>query len=103
MTKAPSKPFNDTSNALLADPETAAMYLEEILADGDMDLFKQAIRHVAEARFGGMSALAEETDLDRSALYRALSKNGNPRFDTLHKVLHAAGLRLSVQAEAQPA
>lgn len=46
-----------------------------------------------------MTELARETDLAREALYRALSKKGNPRLDTLTKVLHAAGLRLSVTTD----
>ncbi len=96
-TKAkPSASFGPTSDQLLADPQTAAMYLEEILALGDMDHFKQALKDVASARVGGMTELGRETDLAREALYRALSKDGNPRLDTLTKVLHAAGLRLSI-------
>lgn len=97
MTKTPpSKAFNATSDKLLSDPETAAMYLEEILADDDIELFKQALKDVASARVGGMADLARETDLAREALYRSLSRKGNPRLDTLNKVLHAAGLRLSI-------
>jgi len=91
-----SKPFDTSSERLLGDPETAAMYLEEILADGDMDLFKQALKEVASAHVGGMTELAHETKLAREALYRSLSKDGNPRLDTLTKVLHASGLRLSI-------
>lgn len=96
----PSKAFNATSNQLLSDRQTAAMYLEEILADGDMELFKQALKDVASARVGSMAELARETELARESLYRSLSKNGNPRLDTLMKVLHAAGLRLSIAPES---
>lgn len=92
----PSKAFNATSDELLSDIETAAIYLEEILADGDMELFKQALKDVASARVGSMAELARETELARESLYRSLSKRGNPRLDTLTKVLHAAGLRLSI-------
>jgi probable addiction module antidote protein len=95
----PSKAFNPTSDELLSDIETAAMYLEEILADGDMELFKQALKDVASARVGSMAELARETELARESLYRSLSKTGNPRLDTLTKVLHAAGLRLSIAPE----
>ena len=91
-----SRPFKETSKELLKDPVTAAMYLEEMLADGDIEMFKVALKDVAAARVGNMSALASETNLAREALYRSLSRKGNPRLDTLTKVLHAAGLRLSV-------
>ncbi len=95
----PSRSFNATSNELLRDAEAAAMYLEEILADGDMDLFKEALKHVAAARVGTMTELAKETNLAREALYTSLSRKGNPRLDTLNKVLHASGLRLSIATE----
>lgn len=100
MTTKPSRSFDQTSKELLKDPETAAMYLEEILADGDMELFKQALKDVAAARVGNMTKLAQETHLAREALYKSLSRKGNPRLDTLAKVLHAAGLRLSILPES---
>jgi probable addiction module antidote protein len=96
MTDQPSKPFQQTSDLLLQDPQVAAIYLEEILADGDMELFKEALKDVASARLGSMTKLAEEADLAREALYKSLSRQGNPRFETLTKILTAAGLRLSV-------
>ena len=46
-----------------------------------------------------MTELAKETNLARQALYQSLSRKGNPRLDTLSKVLHAAGLRLSIEPE----
>ena len=65
-----SRPFKETSRGMLKDPETAAMYLEEILAEGDIELFKVALKDVAAARVGNMTALARETHLAREALYR---------------------------------
>ena len=91
----PSKPFDETRKQVLSDPKVAAMYLEECLADGDIELFKAALKHVAEAR-GGMSSLSKTTRLNRVALYRALSERGNPSLDTLSKVLGAMGLRMGV-------
>ena len=37
---------------MLKDPETAAMYLEEILAESDIELFKVALKDVAAATPG---------------------------------------------------
>lgn len=42
-----SAPFNDSRKEMLKDPELAAMYLEESLADGDMKAFDQALIHIA--------------------------------------------------------
>jgi probable addiction module antidote protein len=91
-----SAPFDETSRELLKDPETAAMYLEEILADEDIELFKLALKHVAEARLGDMTALSEATHLDRESLNRVLSGESMPRLDTLSTILNALGLRFGV-------
>jgi probable addiction module antidote protein len=97
-----SLPFNESRKALLKDPEVAALYLEESLQDGNMEEFKQALKHVAEARLGGMAALSRTTRLNRESLYRALSEKGNPRLDTLTKVLSAVGLRIGVNVHLDP-
>ncbi|MCZ6800295.1 MAG: putative addiction module antidote protein [Nitrospirae bacterium] len=102
MKKKLSRPFSKTSRDLLKDPKVAAEYLEDILADGNMELFTAALKDVADARLGGVSALSKKTDLNRQQLYKTLSKNGNPRLDTLSEVLHAVGLRMSVTPDARP-
>ncbi|MCK5373844.1 MAG: putative addiction module antidote protein [Alphaproteobacteria bacterium] len=98
MTKR-SIPFNfEKQNELLKDPENAAIYLEGCLADGNMELFREALKKVAKAQ-GGMTALANETGLAREALYRSLSKTGKPQMETVTKALSALGLRLSIVPE----
>lgn len=91
----PSKSYDATRKKALKDPKVAAIYLEECLRDGNMELFTAALKHVAEAR-GGIALLSKETRLNREALYRTLSEGGNPRLDTLSKVLAALGLRIGV-------
>ena len=98
-----SRPFRDTQIEQLKDPASAALYLEEALAAGDTNAFKLALRNVAEARLGGMSGLSEHTKLNREALYRSLSKGGNPTLETLTKVMRALGLRISVAVESTAA
>ena len=82
---------------LRKDPSHAAALLEAALETGDAGDFLAALRTVTEA-CGGVSKIAEETGLNREALYRTLSKRGNPQFSSLLPILQAAGLRLSVQA-----
>jgi probable addiction module antidote protein len=96
MKRRASRPYKETSNKLLSDPEVAAMYLEECLADGNMELFKVALKNVADARLGGMTMLAEETNLGRESLYKSLAKKGNPKLETLTRILSAMGLRFSI-------
>jgi len=100
MAKKVSESFDETRLEVLKDADAAAVYLDECLADGNVALFTEALKHVAKARLGGMSSLADETALGRETLYRTLSKNGNPRLDTLTKVLSAVGLRISITENA---
>lgn len=46
----PSVSFDYTSKELLKDPETASLYLEECLADGDLELLKLALKHVSASK-----------------------------------------------------
>ena len=80
----------------LKDPENAAAYIEAVLEEGDPAGLLQALRNVAESR-GGVSRIARETGLSREALYRTLSKRGNPQLRSLTAILGATGLRLSVR------
>ena len=80
---------------LLRDADIA-LYLEEMLGDGDMRAVPVALRSVADA-VGGMNALSEKTGVSRSTIYRAVSDKGNARLDTLAAILAAFGLRLSVR------
>lgn len=47
------------------------------------------------ARTRNMSKLAKDVGMNRSALYRALSGEGNPEFATILKVVKALGLKLT--------
>lgn len=47
----------------------------------------------------GMAEVARRADVGDKVLFKALSQDGNPTLTTIHKVLHAVGLRLSVVPE----
>ncbi|MGB7978108.1 MAG: addiction module antidote protein [Chlamydiales bacterium] len=81
----------------LQKPEEAAAYLNAALHDDDPHVFLLALRDIAEAR-GGMSWLADESDLNRESLYRTLSLRGNPRFFNLLAVLDAIGLEMTIRS-----
>jgi len=100
MTNKPSVPLDFSGrDELLKDPKHAVAYLEECFVDGNLELFQEALRDVAKAQ-GGMSALARETKISREALYRALSKKGNPQFETIFKVVSAMGFKFSIVPDA---
>jgi probable addiction module antidote protein len=44
-----------------------------------------------------MSDIARETGLSRESLYKALSGEGHPQFETITLVLQALGLRLRAE------
>ena len=90
----PGRPFGESRAEMLKDPELAAMYLEDCLADGDVETFKAALRHVAEARLGGLSALSESAHLSQDDVSRSLSEKGDPGINALTKMLAAMGMRI---------
>lgn len=90
-----SRPFRAVDH-LRSEAERAA-YLDALLEDGDPRVLAVGLRELADSA-GGMAALAEKTGLSRETLYRTLSPSGNPRLDTLGKLLRAMGLRLTVEA-----
>lgn len=84
--------------AWLRDSKNAAAYIEVALTEGDSGDLLHALRNVAEAR-GGIARIDERTGLNREALYRTLSKRGNPKLKSLALIFSANGLRLSVRLE----
>lgn len=86
---------DDWLNQQLQDAEFAAQYLNAASEDDDPKTYLTALRKVVEAR-GGMTSIAEKTQLSRETLYRTLSSRGNPTIKTLTAVLKATGLRFGV-------
>ena len=77
----------------LTDEVTIAEYLTVALEDPNPDLFLIAVRDVARAR--GMTQLAKDTGLGRESLYKALTPGAKPRYDTVLKIMHALGVKLT--------
>ena len=95
MTSKPSRPFDFSGlHELLKDPEQAALYLEECYIEGDMELFQAALKDVAKAQKGGVKAVAEAAGLNRTSLYRALSKDGKPNTETIRRFVDALGFNM---------
>lgn len=82
----------------LRTPEEMAAYLEACLekANGDATLIAKALGDIARAK--GMSQVAREAGLSRESLYKALSGERAPGFDTILKVIGALGLKLHAEA-----
>ncbi len=92
-----SKAYQPDLIESLRDPREAEEYLNAALEEDDPELFLLALRNVAEAQ-GGVTQLAEKTNLNRESLYKMLSERGNPELRSLEALLRALGFRLAVAA-----
>jgi len=79
-------------------PEAVAEYLTAALESEDAAHIAKTISTVARAK--GMGAVAESAGVDRANLYRALSGDAKPEFETIRKVLGALGVQLIAKPRA---
>ena len=92
MSKETFTPWD--SAEVLNDDEVIIEYLKAALEENDPELFVKAVGNVARAM--GMTNVAQEAQLGRPSLYKALSGERDPRIGTVMKVLGALGVRLTV-------
>jgi probable addiction module antidote protein len=87
----------DVADHLRTSKEMAA-YLEACLeeASGDAAFIAKALGDIARAK--GMSQVARDAGLSRESLYKALSGDRNPDFETVLKVMDALGIKLHAKA-----
>src|SRR5271157_214992 len=78
--------------AALLDPVEASAYLNAALEDSP-EAFLKALKNVAQSR--QMAKVAKDAGVQRETLYRSLSEQGNPTFETLSSILGALGMKLS--------
>ena len=97
MTAPRDVSYEDSLLPMLKDPAEAAAYVEAVLELDDPAALLVALRQVAKAH--GMAEVARRANVGDKSLFKALSADGNPTLATVHKVLHAVGLRLSVVPE----
>jgi len=75
--------------------EDVVAYLEAALEENDTETLFEVIGAIARSK--GMSMLANELGLSRESLYKSLSHDGNPSFNTVSKVLDNLGFQLSIR------
>jgi probable addiction module antidote protein len=83
----------------LKTEEDMALYLEACLQEGGDDpaFIASALGNVARAR--GISHLAGKIGMTRAGLYKAFSKEGNPSFSAVLKVIRAMGLEIHISPQ----
>ena len=92
MGKIKTRPWDSAEH--LKTEDDIAEYFEACLQEGGDDpaFIAHALGIIARAR--GMSEVARDAGVSREGLYKALSGEGNPSFDTILKVIRALGLQL---------
>ena len=75
--------------------EDVKSYLEAALEENDTALLLAVIGDIARSK--GMTQIAKDLNIARESLYRSLSSDGNPSFNTVAKVLDNLGFQLSVK------
>jgi len=92
MAKTTTTPYDVAEH--LRTPEEMAAYLEACLEEsgGDAAFVAKALGDIARAK--GITQVARDAGLSRESLYKALSGERNPGFDTILKVVHALGIEL---------
>ena len=82
----------------LRSPEEMVAYLDACFeeAGDDAAFIAKALGDIARAK--GMSKVARDSGLSRESLYKSLSGERNPGFDTILKVMGALGLKLHAEA-----
>ncbi len=85
----------------LRTTEEMAAYLEACMeeANGDAAFIAKALGDIVRAK--GMSQVARQAGLSRESLYKTLSGDRTPSFDTILKVIAALGLKLHAEAASK--
>lgn len=101
MSKIHTSEF-DVAEHLRTDEEMQA-YLDACFEDPNVDaaFIAKALGDIARAR--GMTQVARDAGLSRESLYKALSGERSPEFDTILKVSRALGIQLHADLAAQHA
>lgn len=94
MAKIKSEPYDSAD--YLNSAEAIGYYLEDIFESEDPELIAHGLGVVARSK--GMAEVARKAGLSRESLYKALSKDGNPEFATILKVMKALDLKISAKA-----
>jgi len=77
----------------LQTDEEIKMFLRDA-AEGTPEEFIHALNTAARAK--GMSEIARQAGVTRASLYKSLADDGNPRFETVAKIVNALGCKLAV-------
>ncbi|MDR1941162.1 MAG: hypothetical protein LBQ47_02440 [Endomicrobium sp.] len=80
---------------LRKNPKELEQYIDGICEDfsktQEIDVFLECLKVAVMAKRGSATKIAKSGKIERTSIYRALSKNANPRIDTLQKIVNGLG------------
>ena len=94
------KPLQASREHTYVSSELAAAKLDVALESEDIKAFMTELGQIIKAR-GGYTTAARAAAVNRSALYKIVSAEGNPKITTLVALLRPLGLRLSIKPIAE--
>ena len=80
----------------LDNDEIRKEYLNQVLADGDLEELKRALLYISKSY--GVEKIAKKANLNRESFYKIFKPNSKPKFETISKILRAFDMNLSVSA-----
>jgi probable addiction module antidote protein len=78
--------------------EDVYAFLEVAFEENNLETLLDVLGAIARSK--GMAAIARETGLNRESLYKSFSREGNPSFGTVVKVLDTLGFQLGIKQKA---
>ena len=83
----------DISEYLETDEDIQG-FLQEVAGTGNTSDFIHALNIAARAK--GMSEVATQAGVTRDSLYKSLSEDSDPGFETISKIVNAFGCKLAI-------
>jgi probable addiction module antidote protein len=78
----------------LKTDEDIKEFLQELSRTGTYSDFIQGLFTASKAK--GMNEIAQKAGVTRASLDKSLSEDGNPRFETINKIVEALGCKLVI-------
>lgn len=105
MAKRPYRKFREVEEDYFRKhPDEIDDYLKEIFdefaQDGNTPSLLSSLRVVSRVK--GISEISRETGITRNGIQKALSEEGNPKFENINAIMHAMGYRLTPQKLEHP-
>jgi probable addiction module antidote protein len=90
--------IDETLLSGLTNPREAAAYVAACTQERGAARLSSLLRALQDiAKAYGMSKLSRGSESRRRTLYKALSKDGNPRLETVESILNDLGLTIDVK------